>query len=139
MSAKSEGKPLYASEKSSKRARYNTADKALDGKKGESYIEDEYGHDYKHCAESKGQPARRLSEGSDPRTSFPVTSLESITSQDEIDSVDREFENLMHRPNEGARKVNHATTLHNIILQALYKYRVIQKPSVLSMDLKCEY
>lgn len=101
MNAKSEGKPLYASEKSSKRARYNTADKALDAKKGEAYIEDEYGHDFKHCAESKGQPVRRFSEGSNPRSSYLAAYQDSITSQDDIDEVDREFESLMHRPNEG--------------------------------------
>ena len=99
MSAKSEGKALYASEKgSSKRGRFHTADKALGSKKDESYLEDEYGHDYKHYAESKGD--RRPRCHSDSNVSHLIQAQESLESCDD-DIADREFEELMHRPNEG--------------------------------------
>lgn len=108
MSSKGEGKASYSSAKSSKRASYNTADKALEGKK-ETYLEDEYGHDYKHYAESKSDSTRRHSESDSPMANRSSEAIECL------DEADREFEALLRAPNEGILFSNsNIRSYHNI-------------------------
>jgi hypothetical protein len=100
-----------ASPISYKRNKINTSEKSSKTSKeqkfyrGRSFEDEEDDNDAKspHYAESKHDKRQRSStEGALP-VGKPLSDITSFESLDEIDEADREFQNLLRKPNEGWR------------------------------------
>lgn len=112
MSSKGEDKGIYYYEKSSKQNKINTSEKIIQHNinnthnghkdiKEEKYLED---YEIKHYAESKYDKHRNENNNNHNNNTLSIGKLGreiSNESLEEAEEADREFENLMRKPNEG--------------------------------------
>jgi hypothetical protein len=106
MSKSADRKGLYAHEKSDKRGRSSTSEKGAP-KKADIYFDESPTYpDGKHSADTKSErrPRNVTDGGVTLSAARPVAQRDD--SLDEMDEVDREFENLLHASNEGTTEIS---------------------------------